>query len=398
MTTPNMPDTGAPEQAWRFGTIREVQQYTEDSAIQAATNQPLSAFKKAQDEFHQEYLSAALINGQVVRLDNRIDNVEIGSERGLRYTYSESGVWDKHPAAYKVIVDTFGGSSPGTPGTRQGGGVGGFSGGWDHKEYTGSALENLPASVAVNVGAGLAAGQTGAAGSSSFGTFSVATGATLTGYGTGSRTYRMRGGTGAHDGVGGSAGSDGPFAPGGSRGINGSSQAAAQGGHGFSVGLNQVGPGSAGGGGGNYNRDLAWAGGPGGHGGWPSGPGGGGGASSWPLVDFNAIGGNGAGGMVVVTVLIADEFGVPPSIPTDLVASNIGSTGARVTWAASFDDIQVRHYVVYLNGARWGIVDALFHDFVSLSPATSYTVRVQAVDIGENASELSAPITFTTTA
>jgi len=351
---------------------------------------------KAKTSFESEFVSAPLYGGEVARIHNRIDNLELGTERAIRYTYSESDVWPKHPAAYKVVVDLFSGSTSGRHGTRDGGGQGGYSGGWKHAEFTGDALDDLPAAVAVTIAAGTEAGNDGPAGTSSFGSFVTTRGATATNYGEGERTYKMRGGHGMFNGAGGSDGNSGPYAPGGSLGRT-SSAATAGGGHGFSVDVGQVGPGSAGGGGGNYRVDLAWASGPGGHGGWPAGPGGGGAGSSWPFVDFTREGGNGAGGAAIITVYVSDDLGQPPTAPTNLAATSITRTSARITWAASVDDVMVKNYILYLDGSRYGVVTTTFHDLAGLAAGTSYTVRVQAVDIGDNVSELSAPLTFTTT-
>ena len=342
--------------------------------------------------FGSEVVSAPLFGGEVSRLDNRIDELIIGTERAIRYTYTESGVWTKHPAEYKVDVDVFSPATGGRPGAASGQAGGGFGGGWKRVTFTGATLEDLPASVAISIGAG-APGGGGDAGTTSFGTFVSALGATTTNYGEGDRTYKMRGGSGGisatilNPGGPGTGGSSGPFHPGGSGGAVGN---AVPGGNGFSVGVGQVGNGSAGGGGGG-SSSTAYHGGRGGHGGHPGGPGGGGGGTGGP-------GGNGAGGMVVVTVYVEDTLGSPPTPPSNLAVSGVTSSAAHVTWDASVDDVMVKHYILYLNGSRYGVVNTLFHDFVGLTASTAYAVRVQAVDIGDNVSELSDVLNFTTTA
>lgn len=381
------PDQSSPDGALAPGLFAERQAMTEADAKSEMRSEPLGAWGTAQLAMKSEFISASLVNGEIVRLDNRIDEILIGTERAFLYTFSESGVWNKHPAAYKVVVDVLSGASAGANSA----GTGGWAGGWDRVQFTGTELEDLPAAVAVTVGGGTSGGSTNAGGESSFGTFASATGATRDGYGSGGRTYKMRGGNG---GVGagalsnaspGTAGSNGPFSAGGSGGPIGTS--GGSGGHGFSIEAGQIGTGSAGGGGGGAQG--AGSGGKGGHGGWPSAPGGGGGAPG-------GAGGNGASGAVFVTVYVSDELGIPPSTPTNLVASNITSASARVTWDASIDDVMVKNYVLFLDGARYGVVNTNYHDFVGLSSATTYSVRVQAVDIGDNASGLSDPLSFTT--
>ncbi|WP_156665520.1 fibronectin type III domain-containing protein [Rhodococcus phenolicus] len=349
-------------------------------------------YNVAQGNFKGEFVSAVLVNGEIVRLDNRIDALEIGTERAYRYTYSESDVWTKHPAAYKVVVDVLSGATSGTqPSSTDG--LGGWSGGWERIEFTGAALEALPSSVAITIGEGTAGGSTAQAGASSFGSFLIVAGATTTNYGPGSRTYKMRGGNGGGDAANGTAGSNGPFHPGGSGGqVPGGPGNGGPGGHGFSIDLGRLGPGSAGGGGAG-RVSIFGAGGPGGHGGWPSGPGGARGYGGNGILS-----GNGAAGAVFVTVYVADDFGQPPSTPGGLAASSVTSNSAHVTWSASLDDVMVNNYVLYLNGARYGVVTTLYHDFVGLTPSTNYSVRIQAVDIGDNVSELSDPLSFTTTA
>ncbi|MFZ2528427.1 MAG: fibronectin type III domain-containing protein [Rhodococcus sp. (in: high G+C Gram-positive bacteria)] len=387
MTSPN---GDSPAGSFSVGAFASWRAQTEGDAKASLKGVPLNAWSGAQTQLHGEFISAPLFGGEVSRLDNRIDEILIGTERVFRYTYAESDVWTKHPAAYKIDVAVFSGATSGKPGgTSGGGGEGGFGGGFNFYTFAGSELEDLTTNVAITIGGGTDAGNDGAAGASLFGAYLSSDGATRTNYGTGSRTYKMRGGDGRSNNAGGSAGSDGPFHPGGSVGSN------SVGGNGFSVDYGQVGNGSCGGGGGNYASGLFWGGYRGGHGGWPGGAGGGGGSGS--AFAGAGAGGNGAGGMVVVTVYVEDTLGVPPSTPSNLVASGITSSSAHVTWDASTDDVMVKHYALYLNGNRYGVVSAPEHDFVGLAASTSYTVRVQAVDIGDNPSEMSAVLNFTTT-
>ena len=373
------------------------QAMTEADAKSQMKNRSLTSWDGAHTAMNEKFASAELVDGEVVRLDNRIDELVIGSERAFLYTFSESGVWTKHPAAYKVVVDVLSPASGGRNGSGNTGGQGGFAGGWERMTFTGSALEGLPASVAVTIGGAMAGGSETVGEPSSFGTYLSVAAATPTAFGFGSRTYKIRGGKGGAgwNGSGSANGTDGdagPFHPGASGG-SGSGGTGQGGGHGFSCDVGQIGSGSAGGGGGGGTSAFS-NGGKGGHGGWPSAPGGGGGgAGSTP-----GTGGNGGVGAVFVTVYVADELGVPPSTPTNLVASSVTATSAHVTWDASVDDVIVKHYVLYLNGARYGVVQTTSHDFVGLTASTAYSVRIQAVDIGDNVSELSAPLSFTTTA
>ncbi|WP_027503251.1 fibronectin type III domain-containing protein [Rhodococcus sp. UNC363MFTsu5.1] len=352
----------------------------------------IGSFDTAHENFKSEFISAQLFGGEVVRLDNRIDEIIIGSERALLYTYSEAAVWPKHPAAYKIVVDVLSGA---TGGTQPSGapGAGGWSGGWERATFAGTDLEDLPPAISVTIGAG--AGPGGTPGVSRFGTFVTAGAATNSNYGSGSRTFMMRGGNGGGEATNGADGSAGPFRPGASGGqrANGTGGHGHPGGHGFSISAGQIGTGSAGGGGGG-GWGVFSAGASAGHGGWPSAPGGGRGMGT----QGGGTSGNGAGGAVFVTAYLADTLGIPPSTPTGLAVSGVGKTTAHVSWNASIDDVAVKNYVMYLNGERYGVVTSTSWDFVGLAASTAYQVRVQAVDIGDNVSELSAPINFTTTA
>lgn len=386
------PDGASPDGSLGVGAFAARQAQTEEQAKNEATNGAWKgSWNGAQNNMKSEFISAPLFNGEVVRLENRIDELVFGSERAFLYTYSESDVWEKHPAAYKIVVDAFSGATSGRNGvssTR--GGAGGYSGGWERATFTGTELEDLPNAVAITIGPGTIGGSSDQAGSTSFGNFLTVDGATTDNYGPGSRTYKIRGGDGGNETLNGSAGGNGPFNPGGSGGLRTSGNGG-NGGHGFSVSVGQIGVGSAGGGGAG-GTSIFGRGGNGGHGGWPSAPGGGGGGGYGGV----GTGGNGAAGAVFVTVYVADELGVAPSTPTNLAIDNLTATSAKVTWTASIDDVMVKHYVLFLDGTRYGVVNTTSNDFVGLTPATTYTVRVQAVDLGDNASELSEPLQFTT--
>ncbi|NKV27729.1 hypothetical protein GS982_00015 [Rhodococcus hoagii] len=94
----------APDGAYVVGSDYG-QSYDETNAMALMTGGVRGSFSDAQDRFKAEYISAPLFNGEVVRLDNRIDEIVVGTERAILWTFSEYGVWTKHAAAYKVVVD-----------------------------------------------------------------------------------------------------------------------------------------------------------------------------------------------------------------------------------------------------------------------------------------------------
>ena len=87
-----------------------------------------------------------------------------------------------------------------------------------------------------------------------------------------------------------------------------------------------------------------------------------------------------------------------PSVPTGLSATVIGPTQVTLTWTASTDNVGVTGYNVYRNGtlhARVGPNPVSYSDG-GVTPGTSYTYQVSAVDAAGNESALSASVTATT--
>lgn len=390
MTSPNGASTdGAYVVGTEFGS-----DLTEATAKNLMKGDVLYSWQGAQNGFRTEVASTADMNREVVRLDNRIDEVLIGTQRAQLATFSLSGTWNKPAGVYKVVVDIISGATGGD--CAAGGAQGGWGGGWERIVIYGAALEAMPSTVAVTVGGGGAGdttlGSTPApGGASSFGSYGSSDGATWANYGTGARTYRMRGGKGGTYGNVGGQGSDGPFDAGGLGGAGNSN-----GGTGFSLELGEIGMGSAGGGGGGAIGGFS-APGNGAHGGWPGAPGGGGGESGGIAAHGN--GGNGAGGAVYVTSYREDTAGLPPTRPTDVVVSAITSTTATVTWTASTDDIAVDRYEIMLGGEVVGETLGITFNLTDLTPSTAYSLTVRAVDLGRNVSDPSTPsVSFSTTA
>jgi chitodextrinase len=88
-----------------------------------------------------------------------------------------------------------------------------------------------------------------------------------------------------------------------------------------------------------------------------------------------------------------------PSTPTGLVASASSPSQISLSWAASTDDVGVSGYRVYRGGAlliALGPVTAWQN--TGLSPATTYSYTVQAIDAAGNASAQSTAASATTPA
>lgn len=399
------PDGASPDGAIAIGMFAARQAETEDQAAARATDGAWkNSWNNAQGA-HQQ--STAGMYREVTRLDNRIDTFLYGNDIVSLATFSESGWWTKPPGAKTVSPQLISGASGGAVQNGEGsgefrGGRGGWSGGW-------SKVNNIPAGelpdeVWVEVGAGGAgansAGVGGDAGGSAFGDIAIADGATGDNYGVGNFQFRIRGGDGGYGtgnrfiGVTARAakpGGDGSFHGGGEAGAPAGS--GNDGVNGWSVSVvGNIGMGS-GGGGGAINMGVGGNGGDGGDGGWPSGPGGGAGGYN---IGGPGRGGNGGSGAVFVMTILEDTAGLPPTPPTDLAVVSITPNSVKVSWTASTDDIAVRRYEVFLDGLAFDSFDGIEADITGLSPATTYDITVQAVDIGGNRSEMSAVLQVTT--
>nr|WP_281199902.1 cellulose binding domain-containing protein [Nonomuraea candida] len=89
--------------------------------------------------------------------------------------------------------------------------------------------------------------------------------------------------------------------------------------------------------------------------------------------------------------------GTPPSKPGKPSVSGITATGARVSWAASTDNVGVTGYDVYLGATKAGTATTTSFDLTGLTPGTDYTVTVVARDAAGNSSAASDGTAFTTT-
>ena len=89
----------------------------------------------------------------------------------------------------------------------------------------------------------------------------------------------------------------------------------------------------------------------------------------------------------------------PPSAPSGLAASSVGSTSVTLTWSASSDNVGVTAYDVYSGSSVVATVSGSTTTATvsNLSPATGYSFTVKARDAAGNVSPASAPVSVTTT-
>lgn len=91
----------------------------------------------------------------------------------------------------------------------------------------------------------------------------------------------------------------------------------------------------------------------------------------------------------------------PPQPPTEVVIVTIAGLAMEIEWSGASDaETAVNGYNVYIDGVQFNsspILDAMVI-LDGLSPETTYSVTVEAIDAGGNVSAQSAPFLLTTTA
>ncbi len=87
-----------------------------------------------------------------------------------------------------------------------------------------------------------------------------------------------------------------------------------------------------------------------------------------------------------------------PTVPANLAVSNVDKTSVTLNWSAATDNVAVTGYNVYQGATKLGTTTNISTDITGLSPATSYTFSVKAIDAVANESEASNVINVTTLA
>jgi endonuclease I len=86
-----------------------------------------------------------------------------------------------------------------------------------------------------------------------------------------------------------------------------------------------------------------------------------------------------------------------PSIPTNLIVTNEGSTSISISWTASTDNVAVTSYDIYVDGVYNSNSTTTSTTVTNLTPETTYTFTVLAKDAANNTSAQSASVDGTTT-
>jgi hypothetical protein len=101
-----------------------------------------------------------------------------------------------------------------------------------------------------------------------------------------------------------------------------------------------------------------------------------------------------AAGAVVDITLSSDTK--PPSAVSKLVGYPT-DVDVMLNWVAATDDVGVSHYRAFQNNVLMGTTTNRFHAFVGLTPSTTYTFGIEAVDLAGNIGPRSSVTVKTTT-
>jgi streptogramin lyase len=94
---------------------------------------------------------------------------------------------------------------------------------------------------------------------------------------------------------------------------------------------------------------------------------------------------------------------VAPTAPTALTVNSVSQTSVNLTWSLSTDNVELRHYLIYVNGTLFKVVYSVppylsFPVNVSdLTASTNYSFTVYARDARGNVSSASNTVNATTT-
>ncbi|KOR76924.1 lytic polysaccharide monooxygenase [Paenibacillus solani] len=88
----------------------------------------------------------------------------------------------------------------------------------------------------------------------------------------------------------------------------------------------------------------------------------------------------------------------PPTAPTGVVASNVATTSAALTWNAATDNVGVTSYRIFNGATQLASTTGLNYNLIGLTPNTLYNITVKAVDAAGNVSPASNAASFTTLA
>jgi len=117
---------------------------------------------------------------------------------------------------------------------------------------------------------------------------------------------------------------------------------------------------------------------------------------SFTVNAFDAAGNTSALSNSVSVTTLSGADTQAPTAPTNLSASNIAETSATLSWNASTDNTGVTGYNVIMDGSNLGTVTGTSANITNLTPNTTYSFTVNAVDAAGNVSAVSNSVSVTT--
>jgi len=85
-----------------------------------------------------------------------------------------------------------------------------------------------------------------------------------------------------------------------------------------------------------------------------------------------------------------------PSSPSSLKTTEVRTTGLDISWTAATDNVGVKEYKVYVDGALTATVTGTTYSLSGLTAGTAYSIYIVAIDNAGNASSASTALKATT--
>jgi len=97
----------------------------------------------------------------------------------------------------------------------------------------------------------------------------------------------------------------------------------------------------------------------------------------------------------IITAATPDDA-VTPSAPSEIKTASVSETEANLLWSPSSDNVKVKCYEIYLDGAKKSSTTKTSYKVVSLAPGKSYIFTIKAIDVAGNQSVMSSQLKVTT--
>jgi chitodextrinase len=85
-----------------------------------------------------------------------------------------------------------------------------------------------------------------------------------------------------------------------------------------------------------------------------------------------------------------------PTAPINVVAYSISQKSGYLYWSPSSDNVGVKEYEIYLNNVAIGKSNSTYFTLNNLTPSTTYTITIKAIDAAGNISQASNTLTIKT--